>query len=137
MAILTADQLRERARARAAVWKAVGSGAVAVPGACEACGASGDLEAHHHQGYTAEHAIDVRWLCGPCHRQAHRRSVDPSMADRDFRSLRLLTGLSQREVERKLGWKRGWMSLIEHGRREPQKEAELMAFLRRTIAESL
>ena len=30
-------------------------------------------------------------------------------------SLRLTTGYSQREVERRLGWKRGHLSLIERG----------------------
>ena len=30
-------------------------------------------------------------------------------------SLRTTTGLSQREVERRLGWKRGHLSLIERG----------------------
>jgi transcriptional regulator with XRE-family HTH domain len=30
-------------------------------------------------------------------------------------ALRLSTGLSQREVERRLGWKRGHLSLIERG----------------------
>ena len=30
-------------------------------------------------------------------------------------ALRVTTGLSQREVERRLGWKRGHLSLIERG----------------------
>jgi|GEM_PF-3184820 len=30
-------------------------------------------------------------------------------------ALRLTTGLSQREVERRIGWKRGHLSLIERG----------------------
>ena len=30
-------------------------------------------------------------------------------------SLRMTTGLSQREVERQMGWKRGHLSLIERG----------------------
>lgn len=34
---------------------------------------------------------------------------------RPWLALRLSTGLSQREVERRLGWKRGHLSLIERG----------------------
>jgi transcriptional regulator with XRE-family HTH domain len=34
---------------------------------------------------------------------------------RPWLALRLGTGLSQREVERRMGWKRGHLSLIERG----------------------
>jgi transcriptional regulator with XRE-family HTH domain len=37
------------------------------------------------------------------------------VAQTPWLSLRLTTGLSQREVERRLGWKRGHLSLIERG----------------------
>ena len=45
-------------------------------------------------------------------------------------ALRLATGLSQREVERRLGWeKRGHLSLIERGVKATPKQAdELRSF---------
>lgn len=44
-------------------------------------------------------------------------------------ALRLTTGLSQREVERRIGWKRGHLSLIERGLPPSQDQArELRAF---------
>lgn len=44
-------------------------------------------------------------------------------------ALRLTTGLTQREVERRLGWKSGHLSLIERGLRgDPEKIAALRAF---------
>lgn len=50
-------------------------------------------------------------------------------------ALRLaVPGLSQREVERRLGWKRGHLSLIERGV-EPNKEQD--AQLRRFYAATL
>lgn len=39
-------------------------------------------------------------------------------------ALRLTTGLSQREVERRLGWKRGHLSLIERGLPPKPEQAE-------------
>jgi hypothetical protein len=29
------------------------------------------VQAHHHNGYDAQHILDVVWLCRPHHRQAH------------------------------------------------------------------
>lgn len=44
-------------------------------------------------------------------------------------ALRLSTGLTQREVERRLGWKRGHLSLIERGLPPtPERAQELRAF---------
>lgn len=37
------------------------------------------------------------------------------MEQTPWKALRESTGLSQREVERRLGWKRGHLSLIERG----------------------
>jgi transcriptional regulator with XRE-family HTH domain len=44
-------------------------------------------------------------------------------------ALRLSTGLSQREIERRLGWKRGHLSLIERGfPPTPEQARTLRAF---------
>ena len=40
--------------------------------ACVDCGGA-SLEAHHHNGYDADHALDVVWLCRPCHLARHGR----------------------------------------------------------------
>ena len=41
-------------------------------------------------------------------------------------TLRLTTGLSQREIERRLGWKRGHLSLIERGVRPTPEQAHAL-----------
>lgn len=38
---------------------------------CEVCGDT-KSEAHHHKGYSPEHALDVRWLCKRHHDEAER-----------------------------------------------------------------
>ena len=46
-----------------------------------------------------------------------------------WKAIRELTGFSQREVERRLGWKTGHLSWIERGIQPgPEKAAELRAF---------
>ena len=42
---------------------------------CENCGVTVEIEAHHHNGYAAEFALDVIWLCPPCHKAADREKV--------------------------------------------------------------
>jgi transcriptional regulator with XRE-family HTH domain len=51
-------------------------------------------------------------------------------------ALRTISGLSQREVERRLGWeKRGHLSLIERGiRPTPDQERDLRAFYAALLA---
>lgn len=77
---------RMKEKARAVVSSAIRSGLLVVM-ACEKCGRppSSDerkqvIEAHHHKGYTMEHALDVQWLCRhPCHRLADRElSAEPT-----------------------------------------------------------
>ena len=36
---------------------------------CAVCG-NPDVQAHHHKGYSKEHALDVVWLCYPHHLEA-------------------------------------------------------------------
>ena len=46
--------------------------------ACIECG-DAKVQAHHHNGYEPEHALDVVWLCRPCHQRRHgRRGTKPS-----------------------------------------------------------
>lgn len=56
--------------------------------------------------------------------------TDQRTAQSPWLLLRLTTGLSQREVERRLGWlKRGHLSLIERGLPPtPDQAAQLRAF---------
>lgn len=50
-------------------------------------------------------------------------------------NLRLSTGLSQREVERRMGWSRGHLSLIERGLPPtPRQSDDLRAFYLGSIA---
>ena len=51
------------------------------------------------------------------------------MTTNAWKSLRDTTGLSQREVERRLNWKRGHLSLIERGLPpSPEQASELRTF---------
>lgn len=56
--------------AKNAVVNSLKSGKIKKPDKCQKCGATGDLEAHHHKGYDKEHQLDVQWLCIPCHKAA-------------------------------------------------------------------
>jgi len=58
----------EKVAAHATVHRAVLSGALARPDACEQCGKRSKLHAHHE-----DHSkpLEVRWLCPPCHREIH------------------------------------------------------------------
>jgi len=59
-------------KARQAVSNAVRDGRLKVPAACECCGNTAELQAHHHRGYDVKHRLDVIWLCARCHRKADR-----------------------------------------------------------------
>jgi len=70
---------------------------VAVPavrkvGRAEECGTEGKVQGHHHNGYIGESALDVVWLCRPCHQQRHgRRGRLPSW-ERGAEAYKLATG---------------------------------------------
>ena len=50
-----------------------------------------------------------------------------------LREMRRATGLSQRKIEDLLGWKTGWVNMIEHGYRSPDRESALKALLGRLL----
>ncbi len=62
---------RTMRRAHRAVDYAIQTGRLVRPQECSKCGATGRIEAHHHNGYTREHYLDVVWLCQPCHGTAN------------------------------------------------------------------
>lgn len=55
-----------------AVELAVKAGTLTRPKTCEACGAAGKIEAHHHRGYEQVYWLIVKWLCQLCHAKQHR-----------------------------------------------------------------
>ena len=59
----------ERERAYGAVARALKTGRLKKPPACEGCGAPGSLHAHH-QSY--QEPLNVVWLCARCHHHHHR-----------------------------------------------------------------
>ena len=69
MSRLTAEDKALRAEAYIVVGRALRSGEL-VRQSCQDCG---DLkvQAHHANGYTPEHALDIMWLCSPCHSWRH------------------------------------------------------------------
>ena len=67
--------------AHVAVFMAIKAGKLTKPANCTVCGGGGEIEAHHHKGYDAEHRFDVQWLCTGCHglatRAEHERRRKP------------------------------------------------------------
>jgi hypothetical protein len=63
------ERAREMARVHAALLRAVGRGDLVRPDVCEACGASGVIEAHHPD---YGEPLQVAWLCRVCHRAADK-----------------------------------------------------------------
>jgi ribosomal protein S27AE len=61
-----------RNKARGAVAYALKNGTLKKPDACEKCGTSGVLTAHHTD-YAKQ--LEVIWLCLHCHIEAHRNST--------------------------------------------------------------
>ncbi len=61
-------------RAHKAVRYAVKTGKLRKSVLCSSCGNSGRIQAHHPNGYSKEHYLDIVWLCHPCHKLAHRNS---------------------------------------------------------------
>jgi hypothetical protein len=61
----------EKRAAHIAVESAVKRGDLIKPSACEICGFPSTLSAHHAD-YTEP--LIVVWLCGPCHKDVHRKS---------------------------------------------------------------
>jgi hypothetical protein len=63
---------REKVAARNAVRTALRNGTMTKL-ACEACGVNERTEAHH-DSYTKERRLDVRWLCPACHAAEHEET---------------------------------------------------------------
>lgn len=59
-------------QARYYVMNALRSGQLIRPAVCSQCSMESKLHAHHHNGYAPEFRLDVIWLCGRCHREAHK-----------------------------------------------------------------
>lgn len=59
--------IRYQNAAHDAIKRAVASGRLIRPQACEKCLVKSKLHAHHHRGYSKEHYLDVQWLCPKCH----------------------------------------------------------------------
>ena len=58
---------RDRRRARTAVATALRTGKIHRPDACERCGSTAPLDAHHADW---RYPLQVEFLCRPCHRAA-------------------------------------------------------------------
>lgn len=65
------ETIRKRP-ARQAVYRALRDGKMTRPTSCPACGNTGRIEAHHHNGYDQAHWLDVIWLCSACHAMTDR-----------------------------------------------------------------
>lgn len=63
----------ERERARGAVRRALDTGKLVKPDACqrEECGHECSSLQAHHESYEPDHWLDVIWLCPACHSDEH------------------------------------------------------------------
>ena len=73
----------EGPRAHKLVYASVRAGRIPRPYRCEGCGLDKRLHGHHDD-YTKP--LEVRWLCGSCHRLAHRRARDEGAVTKQARS---------------------------------------------------
>lgn len=62
------DDFLFKEKARGVLNKRVKTGKIEKPSACQVCGKSGYVEAHHHD-YTRP--LDVVWVCKQCHEDIH------------------------------------------------------------------
>lgn len=63
----------QKGRARGRLNHALKIGKLIRPRICSCClQESRRTTGHHHKGYSNEHALDVIWLCVPCHFKAER-----------------------------------------------------------------
>jgi len=62
-------------RARIKVTTALALGKLIKASFCSQCGSSENVQAHHHLGYSARHALDVIWLCHKCHVKQHYETI--------------------------------------------------------------
>jgi hypothetical protein len=64
------DLVKEKARA--VYYHAIRTGKLVRPQSCEKCWSTGKkIHGHHYKGYQKENALEVQWLCPPCHVTAH------------------------------------------------------------------
>jgi hypothetical protein len=69
-----------RVWAKQAVMEAIRKGKIQKPNICSDCGdvlPMVQIQGHHREGYAPAKWLVVTWLCGPCHREAHRREGKP------------------------------------------------------------
>jgi hypothetical protein len=66
----------DKYQARSAVGNAIKQGKL-IPQPCQNCGATQNVEAHHHN---YSRPLDVDWLCFTCHREEHEQTVTHDLA---------------------------------------------------------
>lgn len=70
-------QRQQQTEAEKHAWRALNrevlAGRVIKPERCSKCGSRRKLFAHHHKGYSKQYALDVMWVCVPCHHEIHGR----------------------------------------------------------------
>lgn len=66
------DMNPEKRKANKALTNAIASGKIIKASNCGICGATENIEGHHHKGYGEEYVLDVMWLCSRCHHYEHK-----------------------------------------------------------------
>lgn len=67
-------EYKQKRRARGMLYRAMRRGEITRPSECPICGEECTVQAHHHNGYDDEHALDVIWCCQKCHTKLEKEN---------------------------------------------------------------
>lgn len=73
---LWADNHKEARKAHQFLNNEIRSGRVDKPDSCSVCGISGVRINGHHESYSTENWLDVKWVCTACHNDIHREDME-------------------------------------------------------------
>lgn len=104
----TGVTVNEKNTARRKVQVAVRNGSLHRPDRCTAAGCDRtDIQAHHHNGYAPEHALDVLWLCPAHHPKHNERYVEWQGRTMTIREWARETGIPYKTLRGRL-WANEW-----------------------------
>lgn len=126
----------DKEKARRILRQAVADGKILKPDTCSACGdvcSREDLDAHHHNGYEGDAALQVTWLCKSCHGLEHggawlitddqRRQAVKTRMERYTHEERSAMSLSRGTAEERSAWVRKGAQKVNASRTPEERSA--------------
>jgi len=120
-----------------AVHRAVANGTLVKPSACSSCKTEEtpeNIDAHHHNGYEGDAALQVTWLCKSCHGLEHggawlitddqRRQAVQTRMERYTPEERSAMSLSRGTAEERSAWVRKGV-IKANANRTPEERSAL------------